>query len=260
MGEGKVKYKEPSFLKSFISGGVGGVAILLVGHPMDTVKTRLQTMPKPLPGQPPLYRGTFHCLYSTLQKEGVRGAYRGLLSPLIGVTPVYCLYFLGYSTGKKMQLKNNDDILNMRQYFIAGMVAGLYSTVVYAPVERVKCVMQIQQGAKGAVKYSSSWDCAWQLYRQGGIRNIFRGTMATALRDIPAGGIYFSSYEWLLQLMTPEGKCHHDLNPLKVMFAGGVAGVLYWIMIPVDILKTRLQIDTRGRTLCIRQGTYTSGH
>ena len=74
-------------------------------------QTRLQTMPKPLPGQPPLYRGTFHCLYSTLQKEGVRGAYRGLLSPLIGVTPVYCLYFLGYSTGKKMQMKNNDDIL-----------------------------------------------------------------------------------------------------------------------------------------------------
>ena len=32
---------------------------------------------------------------------------------------------------------------SMRQYFIAGMVAGLYSTVVYAPVERVKCVMQV---------------------------------------------------------------------------------------------------------------------
>jgi len=41
MDEGKVKYKEPSFLKSFISGGVGGVAILLVGHPMDTVKVSL---------------------------------------------------------------------------------------------------------------------------------------------------------------------------------------------------------------------------
>jgi len=32
---------------------------------------------------------------------------------------------------------------SMRQYFIAGMVAGLYSTVVFAPVERVKCVMQV---------------------------------------------------------------------------------------------------------------------
>ena len=32
---------------------------------------------------------------------------------------------------------------SMRQLFIAGMVAGLYSAVVYAPVERVKCVMQV---------------------------------------------------------------------------------------------------------------------
>ena len=41
MGESihiKMNYKEPSFLKSFISGGVGGVAYLLVGHPLDTVK------------------------------------------------------------------------------------------------------------------------------------------------------------------------------------------------------------------------------
>ena len=31
-------YKEPSFLKSFIAGGVGGVAFLYVGHPLDTIK------------------------------------------------------------------------------------------------------------------------------------------------------------------------------------------------------------------------------
>ena len=30
--------KEPSFLKSFIAGGMGGVALLCVGHPLDTVK------------------------------------------------------------------------------------------------------------------------------------------------------------------------------------------------------------------------------
>jgi len=41
----------------------------------------------------------------------VRGVYRGMLSPLMGVTPVYCLYFLGYSTGKRLQMKNNDDVL-----------------------------------------------------------------------------------------------------------------------------------------------------
>ena len=82
---------------------------------------------------------------------------------------------------------------------------------------------QIQQGSKKA-KYSSSWDCARQLYRQGGITNVYRGTMATLLRgmvakgcgsydiitchhiDVPASGVYFMTYEWLLSSLTPEGK------------------------------------------------------
>jgi len=36
--------------KNFVAGGVGGMAAVLSGHPFDTVKVRLQTMPMPLPG------------------------------------------------------------------------------------------------------------------------------------------------------------------------------------------------------------------
>ena len=37
-------------VKNFVSGGVGGVAAIISGHPFDTVKVRLQTMPLPLAG------------------------------------------------------------------------------------------------------------------------------------------------------------------------------------------------------------------
>ena len=47
---------------------------------------------------------------------------------------------------------------------------------------------QIQQGSKEKAKYSSSWDCARQLYRRGGITNVYRGTMATLLRGMVAKG------------------------------------------------------------------------
>ena len=33
--------KPPSALKSFISGGVGGVGLVIVGHPLDTIKVSL---------------------------------------------------------------------------------------------------------------------------------------------------------------------------------------------------------------------------
>ena len=31
---------EPSGLKNFIAGGVGGVCVVVVGHPLDTIKVR----------------------------------------------------------------------------------------------------------------------------------------------------------------------------------------------------------------------------
>jgi hypothetical protein len=42
--------KQPDLLKQFIAGGVGGVCLVLVGHPLDTIKVRIQTMDI-VPGQ-----------------------------------------------------------------------------------------------------------------------------------------------------------------------------------------------------------------
>uniref|UniRef100_A0A914Z4R0 Uncharacterized protein n=1 Tax=Panagrolaimus superbus TaxID=310955 RepID=A0A914Z4R0_9BILA len=43
-----------------------------VGHPFDTIKVRLQTMPKPLPGQKPLFTGALDCVQQTIKHEGLR--------------------------------------------------------------------------------------------------------------------------------------------------------------------------------------------
>ena len=40
-------------------------------------QVRLQTMPKPKPGETPLYAGTLDCVKKTVKHEGVRGLYKG---------------------------------------------------------------------------------------------------------------------------------------------------------------------------------------
>ena len=40
-------------IKSFIAGGFGGICVVLSGHPFDTIKVRMQTMP--LPGKQTYY-------------------------------------------------------------------------------------------------------------------------------------------------------------------------------------------------------------
>lgn len=50
-----------------------------------------------------------------------------------------------------------------------------------APGERIKCLLQVQQGG-GEQKYNGMVDCAKKLYKEGGIRNIYKGSLATLLR------------------------------------------------------------------------------
>lgn len=42
--------------------------------------------------------------------------------------------------------------------------------------------MQIQQGGGAPQKYNGMVDCAKQLYKEGGIRSVYKGSFATLLR------------------------------------------------------------------------------
>ena len=46
-------------------------------------------------------------------------------------------------------------------------------------------MFQVQQGGKGPAKYSGPVDVAKSLYREGGLRSIYKGTVATLLRGKP---------------------------------------------------------------------------
>uniref|UniRef100_A0A671M493 Solute carrier family 25 member 20 n=1 Tax=Sinocyclocheilus anshuiensis TaxID=1608454 RepID=A0A671M493_9TELE len=208
-------------LKNFFAGGFGGVCLVFAGHPLDTIKVRLQTQPKPGPGESALYRGTLDCFKKTLAKEGLLGLYKGMAAPIIGVTPMFAVCFFGFGLGKKLQQKTPNDVLTV-------------------------CV-QIQ-AASGQVKYAGPMDCAKQLYRENGIRSIYKGTALTLMRDVPASGMYFMTYEWLKYTLTPEGKSPTELSVPSVLFAGGMAGIFNWaVAIPPDVLKSRFQTAPEGK-------------
>lgn len=63
------------------------------------------------------------------------------------------------------------------------MVAGVFTTTVMTPGERIKCLLQIQSGDPKNAKYNGAWDCAKKVYAEEGFfRGIYRGTMGTLLR------------------------------------------------------------------------------
>lgn len=104
-------------------------------------------------------------------------------APLSGVAPIFAISFFGYSVGKKLQQSVPDQKLTTPQLFYAGAFSGIFTTVIMAPGERIKCLLQIQH-ADAKPKYNGPVDCAKQLYREGGIKSIYKGTCATLLRGM----------------------------------------------------------------------------
>lgn len=240
-----------SGLRSLAAGGVGGVCAVIVGHPFDLVKVRLQTAEKGV------YTGAIDVVKRTIAREGLaRGLYAGVSAPLVGVTPMFAVSFWGYDMGKRLvnsfttvPVKNNTPQYSIGQISAAGFFSAIPMTLITAPFERVKVLLQIQ-GQKHLApgekpKYSGGIDVVRQLYKEGGIRSVFRGSAMTLARDGPGSAAYFAVYEYVKRSLSPkdaEGNATGELNLPAVMTAGACAGVAMWIPVfPVDTVKSRIQ-------------------
>eukprot|EP01125_Pyxidicula_operculata_P006828 TRINITY_DN2344_c0_g1_i2.p1 TRINITY_DN2344_c0_g1~~TRINITY_DN2344_c0_g1_i2.p1 ORF type:complete len:167 (-),score=38.19 TRINITY_DN2344_c0_g1_i2:69-569(-) len=153
--------------KDIISGTFGGVAQVLAGHPLDTIKVRLQTQVT-VPGQPPQFNGMVDCFKKTLQIEGFRGLYKGSASPLAGAMAHNATLFFVYGQSKKYigKVTGRGSNLLPKDCLVAGAVTGFVANIVETPIDLLKVKLQSQVG-KG--EYTGVWDALKKLLAQRGI-------------------------------------------------------------------------------------------
>jgi len=233
--------KQESALKSFLSGGFGGVCIVLVGHPFDLIKVRMQT--GALQGN-----SVFGILANNLRTEGIAGIYRGVSAPLLAVSPMFAVSFWGYDIGQRMVRWYDDQPIgqmSISQCVIAGAISAVPTTAIMAPSERIKCLLQVPNHP-----YKGFMDCTTSVLKQGGVRSLFKGTALTLMRDTPGSMAWFGMYEYAKrEMMRLQGidPATGTLSPIAVLTAGGLAGMACWtVAIPADVLKSRYQSAPEG--------------
>lgn len=209
------KASAASSVKSFFSGGFGGVSAVLVGHPFDLTKTRLQT------AKEGTYTGGMDVVKKTIKADGIKGMYRGMGPPLVGVTPIFAISFWSYDAGKKLIYaatpNRKTEQLSLAELGFAGFFSAIPTTLVAGPAERVKVLLQVRairfcplissssiplspantshtcsslqqlqgQSSNAGPTYNGPVDVVRQLYKEGGLKSVFRGTGATLARDGP---------------------------------------------------------------------------
>lgn len=230
-------------VKAFLSGGFGGMCLVFVGHPLDTIKVRLQTSTQ--------YSGMVDCFQQIVKKEGVKGLYKGMAAPLAGISPIFAVYFAGFDAGKSIARSvggnGPDEPLSTGQIAFAGGFSAIPGSAIMVPGDRIKIILQSQDALPpGAPRYNGPIDAVKGIYGEAGIRGLYKGTALTLMRDGPGSVAYYGVYEILKTKMV--GNNPDGASALTIVTCGGLAGMSNWcVAVPADVLKSRYQTAPADR-------------
>ncbi|PBK75895.1 mitochondrial carrier [Armillaria solidipes] len=220
-----------STINELLAGSVGGAAQVLVGQPLDTVKTRAQIAPRGM------FKGPMDILVQTVRKEGFFALYKGMASPLFGIAGVNSLLFASYGVSRRIISPYPQ--LSLPQIALAGSMAGAANAILASPVEMFKVLMQGQYGNATDKRLRRVVSDQWSQW--GFRKGIMRGYWVTVAREIPAYAGFYTAYEFSKRkFASAYGK---DLPVWALLASGSTGGISYWLACyPLDVIKSRVQL------------------
>lgn len=222
-GQGAAAPAMGSFqLEDFAAGWIGGAASVIIGHPLDTVKTRLQAGVG--------YGNTLHCIHTVYRRESIFGFFKGMSFPLASIAINNCVVFGVFSNTARFLSQHHSNVPEaslspaLSHLLLASMVAGAVSVGMSTPVDliKIRLQMQTQSFREGAIswgtatpmdvvksrlqadgvyltKYRGVLDCISQSYQKEGLQVFFRGITVNMVRGFPMSAAMFLGYELSLK-------------------------------------------------------------
>ncbi|KAJ7962995.1 Mitochondrial carrier protein [Quillaja saponaria] len=257
----------PQFLASswgreFVAGGFGGIAGIISGYPLDTLRVRQQQNSKT--------GSAFNIIRNVVAREGPAALYRGMAAPLASVTFQNAMVFQIYavlSRGFDTSVSTNEPP-SYKGVALGGIGTGALQSLMLTPVELVKIRLQLQNKPQSAESLRGPVEVAKNIFRKEGFKGIYRGLNITMLRDAPSHGFYFWTYEYLREQLHPGCRKSGQETLRTMLVAGGLAGVASWVCCyPLDVIKTRLQAQTPSSAVkyngiidCLRKSIIQEGY
>ncbi|PIN11723.1 putative mitochondrial carrier protein [Handroanthus impetiginosus] len=251
--------------REFLWGAIAGAVGEGVMHPVDTIKTRLQSQAI-FSGKNP--GNSLQLLRAVWATDGLAGFYRGITPGLVGSLATGATYFGVIESTKKWMEESNPSLDGHWAHFISGAIGDTLGSFIYVPCEVMKQRMQVQGSKKywtsvmvkegSSAKhgmhvygyYSGMFHAGCSIWKEQGLKGLYAGYWSTLARDVPFAGLMVTFYE-AFKNMAQYGKQKlfrnsnlHMNSSFEGFLLGGLAGGLSaYLTTPLDVVKTRLQVQ-----------------
>ncbi|KAJ0047889.1 hypothetical protein Pint_16248 [Pistacia integerrima] len=251
--------------REFLWGAVAGAFGEGMMHPVDTVKTRIQSQAILSGSQN--QKSILQMVRAVWVADGLRGFYRGVAPGVTGSLATGATYFGFIESTKKWIEESHPSLGGHWAHFISGGVGDTLGSFVYVPCEVMKQRMQVQgsktswnstvgkdilakSGSEMYCYYTGMFQAGSSIWREQGLRGLYTGYWSTLARDVPFAGLMVMFYEALKDL-TEYGKQRWIPNldryvnsSAEGLVLGGLAGgFAAYLTTPLDVIKTRMQVQ-----------------
>ena len=147
------------------------------------------------------------CQWCSAHRHAYRGnttkiqrkmCFTGVTSPVVANAPINAILFAVEHRAVHFftHWHGSAGWSDAQKQFAAGAMSGLTQTPLACSAERVKILLQVEHKSQRPA-YTGPVSAMQFLLARGGLRSLYSGMALTIARDVPAFGVYFSTYHGL---------------------------------------------------------------
>mmetsp|Transcript_7464 Transcript_7464/g.18302 ORF Transcript_7464/g.18302 Transcript_7464/m.18302 type:complete len:267 (-) Transcript_7464:2505-3305(-) len=200
---------------------VAGISSTVLGHPLDTVKTHLQTNPQ--------FHNSFQVV-KTLRHE----VFRGMAPPLVNAIIMNSVMFSVFDT---VEARVNNP-------FIAGIISGFATAIISTPTDYIKIQMQLSSKKHNRTMASIVFPKSRIDFTA--LHKLYRGFTLNLGREGIFTMVYLGIFHWaMVNNGMREQSSTGNGNFNRLIFVAGTSaltGAMAWVVsYPFDVAKTMVQ-------------------
>lgn len=239
----------PVYVKELIAGGAAGAFSKTAVAPLERLKILLQTRSDEFKSL-----GILRSMKNLKQHEGLLGFYKGNGASVLRIVPYAALHYMTYEQYRCWILNNCSELGNGPVVdLLAGSAAGGTAVLCTYPLDlaRTKLAYQVSntgQSGHGLSRlppqpsYTGIKDVFGSVYKEGGIRSLYRGVGPTLIGILPYAGLKFYIYEEL-KSRVPED---YRKSVVLRLSCGALAGLFgQTFTYPLDVVRRQMQVQSR---------------